>query len=100
LRQKGEIYTLRERREQGECTVSEGILPSFEISVVSRHLVHRKWQTALSVAAVCLAVAISIVFVSIQNGFEQFLFDIIFKNLPHITVSPVEGEDYLHLYRA
>ena len=44
--------------------------------------------------------AISIVFISIQNGFSDFLFDIVFRFLPHITVSPLEGDSYLHLYRS
>jgi lipoprotein-releasing system permease protein len=52
------------------------------------------------VGAVAIAVAISIVFISIQNGFSDFLFDIVFRFLPHITVIPEEGEDYLHLYRS
>jgi lipoprotein-releasing system permease protein len=76
-----------------------GLLPAFELSVVSRHITYRKWRTFLSVGAVALAVAISIVFISIQNGFSDFLFDIVFRFLPHITVSPPEGEDYIHLYR-
>jgi lipoprotein-releasing system permease protein len=74
-------------------------LPAFELSVVSRHITYRKWRTFLSVGAVALAVGISIVFISIQNGFSDFLFDIVFRFLPHITVSPPEGEDYIHLYR-
>jgi lipoprotein-releasing system permease protein len=74
-------------------------LPAFEFSVVSRHITYRKWRTFLSVGAVALAVAISIVFVSIQNGFSDFLFEIVFRFLPHITVSPLEGKDYIHLYR-
>jgi lipoprotein-releasing system permease protein len=74
-------------------------LPLFEFSVVSRHITYRKWRTFLSAGAVALAVAISIVFISIQNGFSDFLFDIVFRFLPHITVSPREGEDYIHLYR-
>jgi lipoprotein-releasing system permease protein len=74
-------------------------LPVFEFSVVSRHITYRKWRTFLSVGAVALAVGISIVFISIQNGFSDFLFDIVFRFLPHITISPVEGEDYIHLYR-
>lgn len=76
-----------------------GLLPAFEFSVVSRHITYRKWRTFLSVGAVALAVGISIVFISIQNGFSDFLFDIVFRFLPHITVSPQEGEDYIHLYR-
>jgi len=74
-------------------------IPTFELSVVARHITYRKWRTFLSVGAVALAVAISIVFVSIQNGFSDFLFDIVFRFLPHITVSPLEGEDYIHLYQ-
>jgi lipoprotein-releasing system permease protein len=77
-----------------------GLLPGFEFSVVRRHITFHKWRTLLSVAAVALAVAMSIIFISIQNGFSDFLFDIVFRFLPHITVSPPEGEDYLHLYRS
>ncbi|MCU0637492.1 MAG: ABC transporter permease [Methanothrix sp.] len=77
-----------------------GLLPVFEIAVVRRHITYRKWRTFLSVGAVAIAVAISIIFISIQNGFSDFLFDIVFRFLPHVTISPVEGEDYLHLYRS
>ena len=77
-----------------------GFIPNFEFAVVSRHITYRKWRTFLSVGAVALAVAISIVFISIQNGFSDFLFDIVFRFLPHITVSPQEGDSYLHLYRS
>jgi lipoprotein-releasing system permease protein len=77
-----------------------GLLPAFEISVVRRHITYRKWRTFLSVGAVAIAVAISIIFISIQNGFSDFLFDIVFRFLPHVTVNPAEGEDYLHLYRS
>ncbi len=79
--------------------LQNGIIPAFELSVVYRHITYRKWRTFLSVGAVALAVAISIVFISIQNGFSDFLFDIVFRFLPHITVSPLEGENYIHLYR-
>jgi lipoprotein-releasing system permease protein len=74
-------------------------IPAFELTVAIRHITYRRWRTFLSVGAVALAVAISIIFVSFQNGFQDFLFNIIFRYLPHITVSPVEGKDYLHLYR-
>ena len=80
--------------------MQNGFIPNFEFAVVSRHITYRKWRTFLSVGAVALAVAISIVFISIQNGFSDFLFDIVFRFLPHITVSPLEGESYLHLYRS
>jgi lipoprotein-releasing system permease protein len=75
-----------------------GLTPTFELTVVLRHITSRKGQTALSVTAICLAVAISITMISIQNGFQEFLFDIVFKNLPHITIQPQEGEEVLHLY--
>jgi lipoprotein-releasing system permease protein len=74
-------------------------LAIFEISVVLRHITYRKWRTILSVGAVAIAVAISIVIISILNGFTDFLFDIVFRFLPHVTISPPEGEDYLHLYQ-
>ncbi len=80
--------------------MQNGFIPNFEFAVVSRHITYRKWRTFLSVGAVALAVAISIVFISIQNGFSDFLFDIVFRFLPHITVSPLEGDSYLHLYRS
>ena len=80
--------------------MQNGFIPNFEFEVVSRHITYRKWRTFLSVGAVALAVAISIVFISIQNGFSDFLFDIVFRFLPHITVSPQEGDSYLHLYRS
>ena len=77
-----------------------GFIPTFELFVVIRHLIYRKWRTFLSVGAVTLAVAISVVFVAIQSGFEAFIFDIVLKYLPHVTISPVEGKDYIHLYRS
>lgn len=80
--------------------MNRGLIPAFEIAMVRRHITYRKWRTFLSVGAVAIAVAISIVFISIQNGFSDFLFDIVFRFLPHITVIPEEGEDYLHLYRS
>lgn len=70
------------------------------MAVVRRHITYRKWRTFLSVGAVAIAVAISIVFISIQNGFSDFLFDIVFRFLPHVTISPPESDEYLHLYRS
>jgi lipoprotein-releasing system permease protein len=74
-------------------------ITAFELTVVLRHITYARWRTVLSIGAIGLAVAISIVFISIQNGFQEFIFDIMFKNLPQVTVSPPEGKDYLHLYR-
>lgn len=76
-----------------------GFLPAFELSVVFRHIAYRKRGTILSVAAIALAVAISLTSVSLQDGFSEMLFDIIVEDLPHVTVSPKEGDDYIHLYK-
>lgn len=76
-----------------------GIIPAFELSVVSRHITYRKRGTILSVAAIALAVAISLTSVSLQDGFQEMLFNIIVEDLPHVTVTPKEGDDYIYLYR-
>jgi lipoprotein-releasing system permease protein len=75
------------------------IIPDFELSVVMRHIAYRKRGTFLSVAAIGLAVAISLISVSMQDGFQGMLFDIIVEDLPHVTVTPKEGDDYIYLYR-
>jgi lipoprotein-releasing system permease protein len=50
--------------------------------------------------AVALAVSISIFFGSLANGSQQLLTEIVIEKLPHVTVSPKEGEDYIYLYRS
>lgn len=76
------------------------IIPDFETSVVMRHIAYRKRGTFLSVAAIALAVSISLISVSMQDGFQGMLFDIIVEDLPHVTVMPREGDDYIYLYRS
>jgi len=76
------------------------IIPDFERSVVMRHIVYRKRGTFLSVAAIALAVAISLISVSMQDGFQGMLFDIIVEDLPHVTVTSWEGDDYIYLYKS
>lgn len=49
--------------------------------------------------AIGLAVAISLTSVSLQEGFQGMLFNIIVEDLPHVTVSPKEGDDYIYLYQ-
>ena len=75
-------------------------LLAFEIAVVRRHIAYRRRGTFLSIAAIALAVAISLISVSMQDGFQEMLFDIIVEDLPHVTVSPREGEDYINLYHS
>jgi lipoprotein-releasing system permease protein len=65
-----------------------------------RHIAYRKRGTFLSVAAIALAVAISLISVSMQDGFQGMLFDIIVEDLPHVTVTPREGDDYIYLYKS
>ncbi|MCJ7444344.1 MAG: ABC transporter permease [Methanotrichaceae archaeon] len=72
----------------------------FEISIASRHLIYRKRQTFLSIIAIALAVGISIFFTSLANGSQQLLTEIVIEKLPHITVYPKEGDDYIYLYRS
>ncbi len=76
------------------------IIPDFELSVVMRHIAYQKRGTFLSVAAIAIAVAISLISVSMQDGFQGMLFDIIVEDLPHVTVTPREGDDYIYLYKS
>jgi lipoprotein-releasing system permease protein len=71
----------------------------FELFVAKKHLTSRKRQTILAVGAVALAVTITILFRSLINGFETTLNEIIFEFVPHVTVLPEEGENYIHLYK-
>ena len=64
-----------------------------------RHITYRKRQAALAVTAVGMAVAISLLTIAIQNGFSEYMLDVVFKSLPHIAITPREGENYLHLYQ-
>jgi lipoprotein-releasing system permease protein len=67
--------------------------------IAMRHIKSRRRQTALSVLAIGLAVAISLTSISLQEGFQEMLFNIIVEDLPHVTVSPKEGDDYIYLYK-
>ncbi len=67
--------------------------------IAVRHITTRRRQTVLSVLAIGLAVAISLTSVSLQDGFQDLLFNIIVEDLPHVTVMPKEGDDYIYLYR-
>jgi lipoprotein-releasing system permease protein len=81
-------------------SIKWSIIPAFELTVVLRHIVYRKRGTILSVAAIALAVAISLTSVALQDGFREMLFDVIVEDLPHVTVTPREGDDYIYLYRS
>ncbi|MBP7067107.1 MAG: ABC transporter permease [Methanothrix sp.] len=65
-----------------------------------RHIIYRKRGTLLSVAAIALAVSISLVSIFMMDGFRDMLFDVIIEDLPHVTVTPKEGDDYIYLYHS
>lgn len=67
--------------------------------IAVRHITTRRRQTILSVVAIGVAVAAVLVFISLQDGFQGMLFNIIVEDLPHVTVTPKEGDDYIYLYR-
>lgn len=76
------------------------MISHFEITIARRHITARRRQTALSITAVALAVSISLIFSSLANGQQHILTDLVEEKLPHITISPEQGEDYIHLYKS
>ncbi len=71
----------------------------YELFIALRHIKARKRQTILSIAAIGIAVMILMVSQSFMAGFTQELYDKTVDNLPHVVVSPQEGEEYIHLYK-
>ncbi|WP_340820433.1 ABC transporter permease [Methanolobus sp. WCC4] len=71
----------------------------YELFIALRHIRARKRQTILSVAAIGIAVMILMVSQSFMAGFTQELYSKTVDNLPHVVVSPQDGDDYIHLYR-
>jgi lipoprotein-releasing system permease protein len=71
----------------------------YELFIALRHIRARKRQTILSVAAIGIAVMILMVSQSFMAGFTQELYSKTVENLPHVVVSPQDGEDYVHLYK-
>jgi lipoprotein-releasing system permease protein len=94
------LITVRLHKFSRGVCLEWNIIPAFELTVVLRHIIYRKRGTILSVAAIALAVAVSLTLVSLQDGFREMLFDIIVEDLPHVTVTPREGDDYIYLYRS
>ncbi|MDF0591951.1 FtsX-like permease family protein [Candidatus Methanocrinis natronophilus] len=72
---------------------------SFELFIAIRHVLSRRRQTLLSVTAVALAVSISLIFTSLGNGTQELLVGIVEDKLPHVRISPAEGDKQIHLYR-
>jgi lipoprotein-releasing system permease protein len=71
----------------------------YELFIALRYIRSRKRQTILSVAAIGIAVMILMVSQAFMVGFTQEIYDTTVANMPHVVVSPDQGDDYIHLYR-
>jgi lipoprotein-releasing system permease protein len=71
----------------------------YELFIALRQIWARKFQTLLSVGAIALAVMVLTVSQALMVGFTGELYETTVNKLPHVSVSPQEGEDYIYLYR-
>ncbi|MBN2110059.1 MAG: ABC transporter permease [Methanosarcinaceae archaeon] len=71
----------------------------YELFIATRHIIARKRQTILSVAAIGIAVMMLLISQAVMVGFTQELYDKTVSSLPHVVVSPREDDDYIHLYQ-
>lgn len=71
----------------------------YELFIALRQIRARKFQTILSVGAIALAVMVLTVSQAFMVGFTGELYNTTVNKLPHVSVSPQEGEDYIYLYR-
>lgn len=77
----------------------EQVKPLFEFFIAVRHLSSRRRQTILSVLAIGFAVMTLMVSQAMMVGFTQELYDKTVDKMPHVTVKPKSGEDYIYLYQ-
>lgn len=71
----------------------------YELFISLRQIRARKFQTILSVGAIALAVMVLTVSQALMVGFTGELYNTTVNKLPHVSVSPQEGEDHIYLYR-
>jgi lipoprotein-releasing system permease protein len=71
----------------------------YELFIALRQIRARKFQTLLSVGAIALAVMVLTVSQALMVGFTGELYNTTVNKLPHVSVSPKEGEDYIYLYK-
>jgi lipoprotein-releasing system permease protein len=71
----------------------------YELFIAIRQIQARKFQTLLSVGAIALAVMVLTISQAVMVGFTGELYNTTVNKLPHVSVSPQEGEDYIYLYR-
>jgi len=76
------------------------VIPVYELFIAIRHLTSRRRQTIFSVFAVGLAVMLLMWSQAMMVGFTDEMYSkTVDSVMPHVTVEPQEGEDYIHLYR-
>ena len=76
------------------------MIPVYELFIAIRHLTSRRRQTIFSVLAVGLAVMLLMWSQAMMVGFTDEMYSkTVDTMMPHVTVEPQEGEDYIHLYR-
>lgn len=71
----------------------------YELFIALRQIWARKFQTLLSVGAIALAVMVLTVSQALMVGFTGELYETTVNKLPHVSVSPQEGGEYIYLYR-
>jgi lipoprotein-releasing system permease protein len=71
----------------------------YELFIALRQIRARKFQTILSIGAIALAVMVLTVSQALMVGFTGELYNTTVNKLPHVSVSPQEGEDYIYLYQ-
>jgi len=75
------------------------VIPVYELFIAIRHLTSRRRQTIFSVLAVGLAVMLLMWSQAMMVGFTDEMYSkTVDSMMPHVTVEPQEGEDYIHLY--
>lgn len=76
------------------------MIPVYELFIAIRHLTSRRRQTIFSVMAVGLAVLLLMWSQAVMVGFTEEMYSkTVDRMMPHVTVEPQEGDDYIHLYR-
>jgi lipoprotein-releasing system permease protein len=71
----------------------------YELFIAIRQIWTRKFQTLLSVGAIALAVMVLTISQAFMVGFTEELYNTSVNKLPHVSVSPQEGKDYIYLYK-
>ncbi|HJH29011.1 MAG TPA: ABC transporter permease [Methanosarcinaceae archaeon] len=72
----------------------------YELFIALRHLTSRRRQSIFSIIAVGLAVMLLMWSQAMMVGFTDEMYSkTVDTMMPHVTVEPQEGEDYIHLYR-